>query len=172
MIVSVTSMFIPTSTFNITALRILRATRLLRMIRASKGLRRLLRAFYNSLSSLINVLLLLGLMLFTFSVASMNLFGTIKNKIYINDDSNFRSFYKATFTLFGIATGEKWTHILDELKEEIGMIAVIFMVIYKQISFIFINIFVGVIYQCYVLSKSDYNEKFLTLRKRDLKYFL
>lgn len=63
--------------FNVTPLRIIRAARLLRMIKTSKGLRHLLKTLYMSLGNIANVGMLLFLVFFTFSVAGMDLFGEI-----------------------------------------------------------------------------------------------
>lgn len=64
--------------FNVTALRIIRVSRLLRMVKTSEGLRTLLKTLFMSLGNIINTSLLLVLILFTFSVAGMSLFGRIK----------------------------------------------------------------------------------------------
>jgi hypothetical protein len=63
--------------FNITALRIIRVARLLRMVKTSKGLRSLLKTLWLSLPNIVNVAALLFLVLFTFSVAGMDLFGNV-----------------------------------------------------------------------------------------------
>lgn len=61
--------------FNVTALRIIRVSRLLRMVKTSQGLRSLLKTLYMSLGNILQTATLLLLMLFTFAVAGMNLFG-------------------------------------------------------------------------------------------------
>lgn len=61
--------------FNITALRIIRVARLLRMVKVSKGLRHLLKTLYLSLGNVMNVGALVFLILFTFTIAGMDLFG-------------------------------------------------------------------------------------------------
>ena len=60
---------------NFTAFRIIRVARLLRMVKASKSLQALLKTLYLSLNNIANVGLLFLLLLFTFSVAGMDLFG-------------------------------------------------------------------------------------------------
>ena len=60
---------------NVTPLRIIRVARLLRMIKASKGLRSLIKTLWLSLPNIVNVGALLFLVLFTFAVAGMDLFG-------------------------------------------------------------------------------------------------
>ena len=63
--------------FNLTALRIIRVARLLRMIKSSKELQSLLMTLYLAINNIANVALLFMLIIFTFSVAGMTLFGDI-----------------------------------------------------------------------------------------------
>lgn len=100
--------------FNVTALRIIRVARLLRMIKASRGLRHLLKTLYMSLENIMNVGMLLSLIFFTFSVAGMDLFGNVPNGMNITEDANFRSFYKSFLTLVRAATGENWNTIMGD----------------------------------------------------------
>jgi len=61
--------------FNVTALRIIRVSRLLRMVKTSEGLRTLLKTLFMSIGNILNTAALLLLIQFTFSVAGMSLFG-------------------------------------------------------------------------------------------------
>ena len=63
--------------FNLTALRIIRVARLLRMIKSSKELQQLLKTLYLAMNNIANVALLFMLIIFTFAVAGMTLFGDI-----------------------------------------------------------------------------------------------
>jgi len=160
--------------FNITALRIIRVARLLRMIRASKGLRHLLKTLWLSLSNIINVGMLLFLMLFTFSVAGMDLFGEVEFQNYINENANFRSFYKSMATLIRAATGESWNGLMHDCQRDAGLIAIFFWIAFIIIaSFIFVNVFIAVIYENFndIKSSEDANEV-LSLKRRDIKEFL
>lgn len=67
-----------TGSYNLTALRIIRVARLLRMIKTSKELQRLLMTLYLAMNNIANVALLFMLIIFTFSVAGMVLFGDIE----------------------------------------------------------------------------------------------
>ena len=58
--------------------RIIRVARLLRMIKTSKNLQTLLKTLYLALTNIINVGLLFLLLIFTFAIAAMNMFGDIK----------------------------------------------------------------------------------------------
>ena len=100
--------------FNVTALRIIRVSRLLRMVKTSEGLRTLLKTLFMSLGNILNTAGLLSLILFTFSVAGMSLFGPIKitQDGFINKNVNFRGFYDSMLTLWRAATGESWNGIM------------------------------------------------------------
>jgi len=54
----------------------------------------------------------LMLILFTFTVAGMNLFGNLKYGDFITKNSNFESFYIALSTLWRACTGESWNGIM------------------------------------------------------------
>lgn len=100
--------------FKVTALRIIRVARLLRMVKASKGLRHLLKTLWLSVGNIANVGMLLCLVFFTFSVAGMDLFGNLQNSDFITVDSNFRTFYISFSTLFRCETGENWNGIMHD----------------------------------------------------------
>ena len=155
--------------FNVTALRIIRVSRLLRMVKTSEGLRTLLKTLFMSLGNIINTSLLLVLILFTFSVAGMSLFGRIKmtkddyladkkwmaeNKEedipedleFLNSNVNFRSFYLSMLTLWRASTGESWNGIMHECYSDYGITAVGFWLLFQLIAFfIFMNVFIAVI---------------------------
>lgn len=114
--------------FKVTALRIIRVARLLRMVKASKGLRHLLKTLWLSMGNITNVGMLLFLIFFTFSVAGMDLFGDIGNSTYITSDANFRSFYITLMTLFRASTGENWNGIMHDTIDAAGVIAVFYWI--------------------------------------------
>jgi len=134
--------------FNVTALRIIRVSRLLRMVKTSEGLRTLLKTLFMSLGNIINTAGLLSLILFTFSVAGMSLFGPIVYVPggFINKNVNFRSFYDAMLTLWRAATGESWNGIMHECYDSQGFVAIVFWLMYQLMTFfIFMNVFISVI---------------------------
>ena len=116
--------------FNVTALRIIRVSRLLRMVKTSEGLRTLLKTLFMSLGNIINTALLLALILFTFSVAGMSLFGNIPDGDFLDANVNFRSFYLSMMTLWRASTGESWNGIMHECYEEAGIIAIFFWLLF------------------------------------------
>lgn len=117
--------------FNVTALRIIRVSRLLRMVKTSEGLRTLLKTLFMSMGNIINTALLLGLVLFTFTVAGMSLFGTVQDDgEFIDENVNFRGFYISIMTLWRASTGESWNGIMHSCTRASGIISVFFWVIY------------------------------------------
>ena len=100
--------------FNPTALRIIRVSRLLRMVKTSEGLRTLLKTLFMSIGNIINTAALLSLILFTFGVAGMSLFGTVPEDEFINENVNFKTFYLSMMTLSRASTGESWNGIMHE----------------------------------------------------------
>jgi hypothetical protein len=113
---------------NVSVLRIIRVSRLLKMVKTLKGLRSLLKTLYMSLGNILTSAGLLTLILFTFTVAGMSLFDQVKNGDFINQDTNFKSFYVAFMTLFRAATGESWNGIMHECYQETGVNAFIFWI--------------------------------------------
>lgn len=112
--------------FNVTALRIIRVSRLLRMVKTSQGLRSLLKTLYMSLSNILQTVSLLMLILFTFAVAGMSLFGEVEYGEFINENANFRSFYITMITLWRACTGESWNGLMHDCQEETGVVSIIF----------------------------------------------
>lgn len=114
--------------FNVTALRIMRVSRLLRMVKTSKSLRQLLKTLYMSLGNILQTASLLCLILFTFTVAGMNLFSNIPYGDYINRNANFETFYLSFTTLWRACTGESWNGIMRECHQSAGFIAILYWV--------------------------------------------
>jgi len=90
-------------------------TRILRVIKVSQGLRKLLKTLLMSAPNSINVLALLILVWFTFSVAGMNLFSSADFYNEYSLDANFTSFYLSMLMMIRCSTGEKWNVIMHEI---------------------------------------------------------
>jgi len=132
--------------FNVTALRIIRVSRLLRMVKTSEGLRTLLKTLFMSLGNIINTAALLILILFTFSVAGMSLFGSIEPNDTLDKNTNFRTFYQSMMALSRASTGESWNDIMHACYMEEGVISIIYWLMFQLIAFfIFMNVFIAVI---------------------------
>lgn len=159
--------------FNPTALRIIRVSRLLRMVKTSEGLRTLLKTLFMSLGNILNTAALLMLIFFTFSVAGMGLFGVVPDGDFIDKNVNFRSFYIAMMTLWRASTGESWNGIMHECTISEGFISVCFWLLFQLIAFfIFMNVFIAVIGESFNDNQATEDENdILALKKKDIKAF-
>ena len=158
---------------NITALRIIRVSRLFRMVKTLDGLRALLKTLFLSLGNIIMTASLLLLILFTFSVAGMSMFGKIQFNEYINKDCNFTNFYLTIMALWRACTGDAWNGIMHETVDSEGFMAVVFWMIFQLFTFfVFMNVFIAVIYESFTdIRDSDDDNDILSLKKRDIKAF-
>jgi hypothetical protein len=85
------------------------------MLKTSKGLATLMKTLFMSIGNIINTGMLLLLILFTFAVAGMSLFGTMEFEgDFNNENVNFKSFYLSAMTLWRASTGESWNGIMHE----------------------------------------------------------
>ena len=99
--------------------------------------------------NILNTTCLFLLILFTFSVAGMGLFGEITSGElgYISSNANFSTFYLAMTTLFRASTGESWPGLMYDL-DSLGVVDYVFWVVFIMVAyFIFTNVFIAVIYE-------------------------
>ncbi|CAG0913025.1 unnamed protein product [Notodromas monacha] len=80
--------------------RIFRVGRVLRLIRAAKGIRKLLFALAISLPALLNIGALLLLITFVYAILGMALFGHVAHNGAITPTTNFETFSRSMFLLF------------------------------------------------------------------------
>ena len=104
------------SSFDPSLFRIFRIFRILRLIKQAQGIKDMINTLILSSSALFNVSMLLFLLFFVFSIAGMNLFGTINQHIgnYITEYNNFATWTNSMLLLFRIATGESWNGIMND----------------------------------------------------------
>jgi len=160
---------------NLTALRIIRVARLLRMIKSSKQLQGLLKTLYLAMNNIMNVALLFMLIIFTYAVAGMYLFGDIEEGTVINAlNINFFTFYNSVLVLFRASTGESWNQIMHDCILAKGAIAYFFWVSFELAAFfIFVNVFIAVIYEEFKnVNQVESTLEVLSLKKRDIQSFL
>jgi hypothetical protein len=65
-----------------------------------------------SVSSFINVVMLLTLVYFMFAILGVFLFSEVHKGDIINEYLNFSAFWPSLFTLLAVATGENWNILL------------------------------------------------------------
>lgn len=87
--------------------RIIRAFSLLRMLRQFKNLQRLMDTVIFALPSIVNIMIVLGLFLFVFSILGSYLFGEMTSDIYkaLDPYRNFSNFHSSLQLLFICLTG-------------------------------------------------------------------
>lgn len=138
--------------------RVFRIGRVLRLIKAAKGIRKLLFALVISLPALLNIGALLFLVLYIYAIIGMSTFMNVKLTGFFNDLVNFKTFLNSFVLLFRLATSAGWNEILDALliqppdcSEALGdcgvpWFATLYMVSYIIIIFlIVINTYIAVI---------------------------
>eukprot|EP00746_Dinoflagellata_sp_MGD_P076201 gnl/MRDRNA2_/MRDRNA2_30674_c0_seq1.p1 gnl/MRDRNA2_/MRDRNA2_30674_c0~~gnl/MRDRNA2_/MRDRNA2_30674_c0_seq1.p1 ORF type:complete len:1012 (+),score=166.39 gnl/MRDRNA2_/MRDRNA2_30674_c0_seq1:174-3038(+) len=100
------------------AIRIFRIARLFRLVRFAKGLNRLFTAFVLSIPRLLNVVAILVLLLYLFSVLGVRLFAKIKFDGPHDGAANFHDAGRAVITLIRSMTGEGWNEIMHSLSRD------------------------------------------------------
>jgi hypothetical protein len=135
----------------------------------------MLKTLYLAMNNIMNVAALYCLILFTFAVAGMDLFGSITEGKdgYINSNANFNTFYIAMMVLLRVSTGESWPGLMYDT-DEVGILAFLFWLTYVLITFfIFVNVFIAVIYEEFMnVQQSDDTADVLSLKRRDITSFL
>ena len=98
--------------------RVFRIGRVLRLIKAAKGIRKLLFALVISLPALFNIGMLLTLIMFIYAIFGMTIFGNIKHAGHIDDITNFDTFFNSMLLLFRLTTSAGWNDILYPLMND------------------------------------------------------
>ena len=111
-----------------TLLRILRLARLFRIVKSNAGLQRVVRAIIYAIPQLFNVMGIIMLLWFIFSIVGMQVLSGTRHghwaafayregqtQPWLNDDSNFDSFPIAFMTTFRITTGDDFNGIMRDL---------------------------------------------------------
>lgn len=97
-------------------LRVLRVLRLLRLFKNSKGLQNLIMTIIISVPALLNVIALLLLVCFIYSVLAVNIFTFVmKPGGQLDDERNFDSVASAALVLFQVLTNDQWSVIMNDL---------------------------------------------------------
>ena len=169
--------------------RLFRIGRVLRLIKAAKGIRKLLFAFLISIPALFNIGCLLGLMLFIYALIGMSLFGYTKHNGMINSKVNFETFLNSMILLFRLMTSGGWNDILDALMvdEESGgcnpklenaglqgdcgieYLAIAYMVSFLLVNFlIIINMYIAIILENF---NNAHQQEEIGITEDDLEMF-
>jgi hypothetical protein len=102
--------------FSIRFTTILRAFRILRLLRllkrGGKSLYMIFNTFVITMQSLANIGGLLLLIMYIYSIIGMIYFGEVKRNGYMGDYINFETFWNAFITLFSVATVDTWNYTM------------------------------------------------------------
>ena len=71
--------------------------------------------FINTMSSLINVGGLMGLIIYIYAILGINLFAETKFNEPMHEKLNFLDLWNAYITLFAVSTGENWGDLMNSL---------------------------------------------------------
>ena len=97
-------------------IRVFRIGRVLRLIKAAKGIRKLLFALVISLPALFNIGLLLFLIMYIYTIICLSSFQNLKITGALDDNVvNFKTFLNSFMLLFRLATSAGWNDILEPM---------------------------------------------------------
>lgn len=157
-------------------IRVFRIGRALRLIKAAKGIRKLLFALIISLPALFNIGALLFLIMFIYAIIGMTSFGNLKHSAVLSDVANFETFGNSMLLLFRLCTSAGWNDVLEPLmsppddcnpnfkgkpNHEMGgcgtpWLAVPFLTSYILIAFmIIINMYIAIILENFNLAHAQ-----------------
>ena len=125
-------------TGSLTILQSLRVLRLFYLIEISKKMQHILHGLYLALPGIGNVVMLLVIVFFTYSLIGANLYK------HPGVDA-FQNFAVAAQTMFQVLTGDDWTAHFQAVSKEFPYAWVFFYSFYIVMSFILLNLFIGVV---------------------------
>lgn len=141
-------------------MRVLRVTRVIRLLGKHPGLQAIIQTIMFSITPLSNVIMLLMLIFFIFSILGNFLFSKIQYGKVMDDIVNFKVFDSAFLLLFSISTGENWPIIMFDCSrtpeegciegETCGVAPWSYLYFYFMVlvcSYVMLNLFILVIIQ-------------------------
>ena len=120
----------------ISALRSLRLLHLFAVVEDMPKTRHILMGFYRSLPGIMNVVFLMILLYFIFSVMGVYFF---------QHHPGFYSLETAMHTMFQVLTGDDWSNVLHKVSAVYPYAWVYFYSYYILMVFIVLNLFIGVV---------------------------
>ncbi|KAJ9468089.1 Voltage-dependent calcium channel type A subunit alpha-1 [Diplonema papillatum] len=127
----------------VSVFRLLRAGRILRLGRRWNLLRRTIQIVAGSISSVANLSMLVGLVVFMYSVMGMHLFGY---EDWDGDRLDFSTLFSSFLTVFVIITGEGWSRVMEQAMYGTGWGASVYFISLFVIGrYIILNLFIAII---------------------------
>jgi voltage-gated sodium channel len=122
-----------------TIARLIRLLRVTRLVTKSRELRVIVSTLVRSIPSIFNILILLGMLFFVYSIVGYHLFRNV-------DPEHWSSFLTSLITLFQIMTLEGWVDVMQPIVSHLGPLYWLYFVSFIVIgTFIVINLFISVI---------------------------
>lgn len=122
-----------------TVARLVRLLRITRLITKSTELRTLVSTLVRSIPSIFNILILLSILFYIYSIIGHHLFRNV-------DPQHWSSFPASATTLFQIITLEGWVDIMNPIISNLGPIYWLYFASFILVgTFIVINLFISVI---------------------------
>jgi voltage-gated sodium channel len=119
--------------------RLVRLLRITHLVTKSKELRVLVSTLLHSIPSIFNILILLGMLFFIYSIIGFHLFKDI-------DPGHWADLPTSFTTLFEVLTLEEWVAVTQPIEETLGPIYWVYFASFILIgTFIIINLFISVI---------------------------
>eukprot|EP00760_Papus_ankaliazontas_P035196 PhM_4_TR7667/c0_g1_i1/m.28456 len=131
----------------VSALRTLRVIRVFMYVSTrSTRARAITIGILSSFQAVTNLVLLLVLLIFTFAVLGVHLFGTIKSASKEHRLADFTTLWRSMLSCFVIVTGDAWMSIAVAIAEESGPASILyFIVLFMLGNYIIMNLFVAII---------------------------
>ena len=98
-----------------TVVRAFRIMRVFRLVKSSQNMRIILDTIAHILPQIMNIMSLVFLLLFIYSILGMNLFAGVMFQNNYNERANFRTFEDSILLLYRWMTGENWHAIMNDL---------------------------------------------------------
>ena len=164
-------------------MRVLRVIRIIKLAGKQEGLQAIIQTIVFSLPSLLNVVILLGLIYFMFTIMGWFVFQTVITGDVISELKNFTTFVNGFLLVFALSTGEDWNKVMydctrnkadgciDGLNCGSNFAYLYFMMLVLVCSHVMLNLFILVIiqqFEKYYLPKENMITKF----KNDLACFM
>ncbi|XP_036605591.1 cation channel sperm-associated protein 3 [Trichosurus vulpecula] len=131
----------------------IQSLRILKLIPYSRGIRTLITALGQTISTVASVMTLLFLLMFIFAILGFCLFGSTDN----GDVNNWGNLAVAFFTLFSLTTVDGWTDLQKDLDDRDFAMSRAFTIFFILLgSFVFLSMFVGVM----IIHTEDSMKKF------------
>ena len=92
--------------------RILRVTRIIKLASKAKNLQAIIQTISFSIPALVNVLFLLLLFFFMFSILGNFFFSIVIKSEVIDENKNFHNFLSSFLMLIALTTGEDWNRVM------------------------------------------------------------